>query len=188
MARKATQESSDIELLLLSDSDALAIGNDLKNTITSEDGIYQDEHGNYRKQKKKVYTLEGDEAMKFLGLPPRKHNLLVMFDHRRIGLHFDVWIKNIIKAGGNQNDLFWKNLKIRVWKNANIGEETEEYFEKHTDKTYAPQVYRGEIFAGNALEGFLPNEQKSARYHEYKVQLISVTVTEDMERASTYTR
>lgn len=153
------------------------IGKALLGETTHVNGIYMDDDGLFKRKQASTYELTGDAAMRFLGLPPRKHNLLTMFDHRKIHKRFGNIIEEYIKTGQNQNELFWKNLRIRVWNVKNIGQ-----FTAHTK--HSPSVeYAGDVFAGNALEGFLPNEEKSNRYNEYRVQLLSVTVTEDMHSA-----
>lgn len=148
-------------------------------SMSESDDFYIDDNGCYVGREPVNKLLAGEEAMQFLGLPPRQHQLLMRGDVRRIYEKFKPVLERYIKDGEDPKEQFWKHITIKVWKISNIGKQLKVPDETST-KQFSPLAYAGDIFNGRTLEGFLPEEARSTRHSEFKVQLISINATEDM--------
>jgi len=116
-------------------------------------------------------VLIGSAAMEFLGLPTnRQGNLLQRGDWGKIHRRFEALIKQYLATGRDDQHLFWKMIKIKVWNLKNVGQYTAD------NKPYA-----GEIYDGRGLSGLVPDEEKSPNHQKFRVQLHSVKATEDMK-------
>lgn len=157
-----------------------------RHLMFGQDDIFINDNGMLDKAEAVVKTLNGAEAMKFLGLPPRDHNMLMRDaaspkeknDFVRIHRKFKPLIEEYISEGKSPKKLFWDNIKIRVWKVENVGRMTGTGTNSHVEAT----KYAGDVYTGAALQVFLSPVLSSRRPHQYRVQLLEVKVTEDMDR------
>lgn len=138
-----------------------------------DEEVFFDEEGTAHKPAEETRVLTGDDAMKFLGLPEnRPHQQLRQGDFARITARFNPLIIKYIRQGDDVKKLFWKNIRIRVWHVDNVDQ-----------KTADNKPYSGLVYYGDVIETFIPQEKKSTAHEQYKVQLIDVKVTEDMQNA-----
>ena len=151
-------------------------------SMSESDNFYIDDNGCYIGREAVQKLLLAEEAMQFLGLPTRSHQILMRGDVRRIYEKFKPLLERYIKDGEDPKDVFWKHITIKVWKVSNIGKQLNcpDESKENRHSHFLPTHYTGDIFNGRTLEGFLPEEARSTRHTEFKVQLISINATEDM--------
>src|ERR1041385_909868 len=170
----------------VNEADLLQVGEDLLASSGVDKALYYDENGNLTTQKFNKTVLTGDEAMMYLLGKTRRNQQLMRGDHALITKRF-----RPLSESHEKDDLFWKNIRLRVWNVKNVGEKTIDITVKKSDDTYDKHVggeYIGDIFDGRALEGFVPNVPNSPKHQEFRVQLLSVEVSEAMYNANPPTK
>lgn len=170
MARpQSKQEEAD----LLNEGEALLLA------TPSAKAMYFNEDGDLTLDEFRTVTLEGPEAMAYLLGVVRANNQLVHLDHARITKRF-----RPLSEAEDKNEEFWRNITIRVWNTKNISKDTASITYKDGDEylRHDGGKYKGDTFDGRALEGFVPNIAHSPKHNEYRVQIVSVRVSEAMSQ------
>lgn len=148
--------------------------------VSDEETLFFNEDGTVGRNAKTTKKLEKAEAMAFLNLPTRKHNVMRKGDLSLIrwkfkGL-FEKWILEN-QPGRNEDKLFWDQMRVRVINKKQAGLPTRGC----PSAGIAPGVYSGDILTGEAVKAFLPETRFSNAGDDYIVQLLSMTVTEELE-------
>lgn len=135
-------------------------------------------------------VLTGEAACQFLGIPVRPHFHLKRGDYSKVYWKFkplfDRWMNNKAKFQ-DPDRLFWKNIKVRVWNKANLEKLSSKEIVGKRIQAFplgtglSDNRYAGEIYDGSAFSTFLSETANAHKYREYFLQLVSVTVTEDMQ-------
>lgn len=147
--------------------------------VSQEDVLFFNDDGTVSRNEQVKKLIEGREAMKFLGLPERKFNVLTKGDLSRIRWKFkaafDKWIAEN-KKGRNENSLFWDQIRVRVTNRNYAGKPT-----RACPAAGIPAgVYTGDILTGEAIKTFLPETRYSNADGNFIIQLLSISVTEEL--------
>ena len=147
--------------------------------VSQEDILFFNDDGTIGRNEQVRQLFEGRNAMKFLGLPERPHNVLTKGDLSRIRWKFksafDKWISENVK-GRNENSLFWDQMRVRVVNKKYAGKPT-----RACPAAGIPAgVYTGDILTGEAIKTFLPETVYSNAKDNFIIQLLSISVTEEL--------
>lgn len=148
--------------------------------VSDEEVLFFNEDGTIDRETQAERKIEGAEAMRFLNLPERKYNILRKGDLSRIRWKFkdlfEKWISEN-KPKRDENRLFWDKIRVRVINKKNAGQAT-----RACPAAGVPAgKYTGDILTGEAIKAFLPESKYSNAGDDYIVQLLSITVTEEVE-------
>jgi hypothetical protein len=143
--------------------------------IDEVDDIFFDEYGIPARRLKATRTLYGADAFRAMGLRPREHDILKRGDQITMYRKFKLLLNEYKGKGLDLDDYFWRHIKVRVWKKANIGQKTA------ATQWCKPAKYMGDIMDGSCLTSYLSVIRHAVKPQDYIIQLISVTLTEDLE-------
>jgi hypothetical protein len=154
----------------------------LANEISDEEIIFFNEDGTVDREVKPEVVLTGVDAMKMLGLPDRRHNMLTKGDLTRIRWKFKDWFEQLIKENQPRRDpetLFWDKIRVRVINKKNAGRQTRGC----PSAGIAPGKYTGDVLTGEAIKAFLPETRSGFTNagSDYFIQLLSITVSEELK-------